>query len=943
MKKFYLAFTFVLLSHVLFAQNSFEVISPSGTLMGMSRDGKNITFYEGPVSFLWQRGNADPTVITPQIETRARAVSNNGVIAGEFADEDHIVMTYEEGGDLVPLPTAGLLQGDEWVNLGLNPNIPVYNLESSNLAEAISSDGTIIGGAYRHDDNKTLIPAIWRNRMLEQFEVEKKGQGGRIMSINEDASVACGWIAPEGEWKPAVWLDGKLKNIVYTNGMSLPGEAISVSSDGKYVALQINNYAALYNTQEDKLTIIGRHDGYWIGTASGVSDNGIVVGYSQLIGMQRRPFIYTDRLGFMDLAAYAVKANIAMPDIDLGAALHISSDGSRIAGFGYAGIWAMNIEEHFTGFNRPRNLKVEASETVIGDVVVSWNAPESDPDNVLIGYNVYRNGELVNTEPINETSFNDKEVWPAKHTYKVTSVWEAGESNPTLNAEVTVSKLESFPFTETFDSFYSFEEEGWVADNLDLWYVDDASGLPAPGAQFNTPLGTTYSQSLTSPYVDAREVSKLYLSYNIASGAPRKFDNHKFSSQIYDGQDWITLKEYVLDQFTSFKYEEFDISSNVAGKITRIRFLAEGSNAEEFMTWVVDNIRIFGEEDRVEITAPLALNAARIIDQNVVYISWLDPNGVGSLGYIESLDSDTSFGDAGTSFMVVNKFMPEDIKRLDKCLLTSIKAFLNTDAYNDESGEFEKLPQYKIVIYQDNKRVYEQAVEEPQYFLWNEIPLTTPYIIDATKSLCYGLEVTEYDPRDIPVALTTDKAINGRSNLFSNDGGQTWVSISTLSEETRFHNSLALTAVIMESQTALPKERISEYRLYRGNEYLPVARDKNYFIDTTPLLDETCYKVIAFYDTDESSEFSNEVCVEDITGIENETANDRLTINYDASEKTISVEGGEFKNLMIYDLNGRNIMETSENTINIKALPAGIYILKVNMFNGMVTKKIAKP
>lgn len=943
MKKFYLAFTFVLLSHVLFAQNSFKVISPSGTLMGMSRDGKNITFYEGSVSLLWQQGNTDPTVITPQIETRARAVSNNGIIAGEFADEDYMVMTFEEEGDLVPLPTAGLLQGDGWVNLGLNPNIPIYNLESSNIAEAISSDGTIIAGAYRHDDNKTLIPAIWRNKVLEQFEVEKKGQGGRIMGINEDASVACGWIAPEDEWKPAVWLNGKLKNILYTNGMSLPGEATSVSSNGKYVTLQINNYAALYNTQEDKLTIIGRHDGYWIGKASGVSDNGIVVGYSQLIGMQRRPFIYTDRLGFMDLAAYTVKANITMPDIDMGAAIHISSDGSRIAGFGYAGIWAMDIEEHFVGFNRPRNLKAEASETIIGDVAVSWDAPESDPGNMLIGYNVYRNGELINTEPINETSFNDKEVWPTRHTYKVTSVWEAGESNPTLDKEVTVSKMEPFPFTETFDYFYSFEEEGWIADNLDLWYVDDASGLPAPAAQFNTPLGTTYSQALISPYIDAREVSKLYLSYNIASGAPRKFGNHKLISQIYNGQTWITLKEYILDQFTSFKYEEFDISSNVAGKITRIRFLAEGSDAEELMSWVVDNIRVFGEEDRIEITAPLALNAARIIDQNVVYISWLDPNGVGSLGYIESLDSETSLGDEGTPFIVVNKFMPEDIKEFDKCLLTSIKAFLNTDAYNFEPGVFDKLPQYKIVIYQDDKRVYEQVIEEPQYSFWSEIALTTPYVIDGTKSLYYGLEVTEYDAKDIPVALTTDEAVNGRSNLFSNDGGQTWVPISTLSEDIAFHNSLALTSTIMKSQTALPKERIAEYRLYRGNEYLPVSRDKNYFVDRSPLLSETCYKVMAYYDTDVSSDFSNEKCVDDITSSENEIADGGLTIYFDASDKTISVEGGEFKSLTIYDLNGRNIMETSESAINIKALPAGIYILKVDTFDGMVTKKIVKP
>ena len=57
------------------------------------------------------------------------------------------------------------------------------------------------------------------------------------------------------------------------------------------------------------------------------------------------------------------------------------------------------------------------------------------------GYNIYRDGEKVNAEPVTETSFTDTEAPAGTHTYVVTIVYNKGESAPSNTVVVVTTSI----------------------------------------------------------------------------------------------------------------------------------------------------------------------------------------------------------------------------------------------------------------------------------------------------------------------------------------------------------------------------------------------------------------------------------------------------------------------------------------------------------------------
>jgi len=67
-------------------------------------------------------------------------------------------------------------------------------------------------------------------------------------------------------------------------------------------------------------------------------------------------------------------------------------------------------------------------------------APETDRFQIA-GYNIYRDGQQLNLEPIQETSYNDTEAEPGTHIYNVTAVYTRGESRLSEDAPVEMSRI----------------------------------------------------------------------------------------------------------------------------------------------------------------------------------------------------------------------------------------------------------------------------------------------------------------------------------------------------------------------------------------------------------------------------------------------------------------------------------------------------------------------
>ena len=62
--------------------------------------------------------------------------------------------------------------------------------------------------------------------------------------------------------------------------------------------------------------------------------------------------------------------------------------------------------------------------------------PASGESLILAGYNIYRDGVKVNSTPVTTTGYLDNDVKKGLHVYRITAVYNAGESRPTNEVSV---------------------------------------------------------------------------------------------------------------------------------------------------------------------------------------------------------------------------------------------------------------------------------------------------------------------------------------------------------------------------------------------------------------------------------------------------------------------------------------------------------------------------
>ncbi|MCL2072897.1 MAG: T9SS type A sorting domain-containing protein [Marinilabiliaceae bacterium] len=948
---FTICISFALLS--LYGQRSGGTIHDLGSgvyLMGVSPNGQYVTGYIlMQNSILWT--DDDGLVhLEPGGNSQAYAVSDNGVVVGQFYDFS--IMYEEYDGELYPLFSAGYYQDDQWNSLGIKPELEFIDGMSGSLAEAISADGTKIGGSM-YIPGWRLEPTIWTNAVPTGLEFEAIGQGARLQGMSADGTVACGWAAPFSTRMPVVWVDGELIKIT-NNGMWLEGEAFNVSPNGKLVALKFDNKAAIYDVENEQLTIIGAKNSVWGASATAVSDNGVVVGYNQLgLGLNREGFIYTKQLGMRDFNEYLVEVGIAeAATADLACPISISADGKRIVGFGSAvNGWIVDIDEHLTAPNPPSNLSIE--ENGFGNIILTWEEPDPIESAVEPQYNIYRNDIKINSELITDTSYSDILTLNGQYSYKVTAVWfENDESIPTNTISVNLGKVE-LPFLEDFDSG-NFSDNYWniSPDSDTRWNVSSWTGINPPAIYYTAPTGTTYSEFFVSPYINALDSEELKLSFNFAPASNYGvLSNETFIIEIFDGTFWNIVEEYMpVTYYPSFEYKEFDISDIAAGKEIRVRFRVSGDNKGDYLNWTIDNINVFEPNDALILSVPLRVTAFTF-DDETIHVNWADPGDVATLSYLQYNDRVGWIGNEGVPFIAAAKFDANDLIGYNGYKMVSITAHLTNALENNQ-------PEYKLAVFIGDERIVDQPIDNYIPNDWNTFELDEPIVISRQmdQPLYFGIEVVSHNNDDFPITLcerplnweTMEYEFGGRSNLYSEDGGQTWGVLS----EFDIQNSVAVKANLVSHDGAKPKERLMGYKLFRndenllgqdwsGNDYLTVL---NNYTDNEPLeSDDVCYQVLAYYNVQQESE-KTQFCLGDEIRIEAVSAqDDRFAVFPNPVDDFITIEGENFAKAELFDMKGTIIISTDKNKISLKNLPKGIYLLKIETIDGdFVAKKIIK-
>lgn len=922
-------------------------------------------------SFIWDKGNGLNQFDLGISASSAAAISNNNVIVGQFADSTYMYPEYDWDLEIDvyhPVVSAGFYRNGKWHSLGIKDNLEL-NYYTGSLAEAISTDGTIIGGS-RYSDETMLEPTVWTISgdtilQIRELKFDKKGQGARIMAISGDGSVFGGWAAPNYTRVPVIWVNDSIRYITY-NGVIANGEVFGISENGKYVALTIASLAAIYDIEEEELTIIGKKDGFASASASSVSNDKIVVGYNHVFQLDREGFIWKEDIGMYPIADYLTDLSIA--DVtginNFNTPMSISADGSKLVGFGYDNSGFINgfyveITNHIVKRNPPRNLAI--TEVASDEVSLSWLEPKADNNNVLSGYNVYRNKIKINSSLIPSTVYNYNDVSLANGTYnyEVIAVWNTNEESiPTNNAKINIGTLE-LPFLDDFSNV-SLDAYYWnILPQSDRFVFDEiGNGVKPPYLVYTNP-ESNYTDYLISPYISTENVTNVYFSFNIL--IPQNWSGNIIDEQVtvevFDGSTWNIVETFVpAADYTFFVPKKYDISQYAAGKKTRVRFVASGSGNGQFQ-WSFDNINVYTDGQELITEVPLYVTAHRT-ETGAVHVNWADPGKIVNLSYIPEDYYLGAINNEGEPFLAMVMYDAEDLTEFDGYKLSSISAHLTR--WYETSTPVE----YKLVVFEGTDRVLYQDIDSYTPNEWNTFELSTSLTIDASKPLYFGIEIGIHDIDDHPLGLhngvmdySSGDGVNlndGRSNLISYDNGSTWHRLSeyTYTEtDIVMLESLGIKAILKEDDNSVAKDKLIGYKIYRDGEDIlgeqwdgsPSLVLLNNYTDIQATSDAVCYQVSAYYTTQEESEKSDNACADPHVGVTEQNTKDNITVYPNPANDMINITGN-VKNVLVYDIRGVAVKNVSnQKQIDLKVLSSGIYFLKITDDNNQTTvKKIIK-
>ena len=243
----------------------------------------------------------------------------------------------------------------------------------------------------------------------------------------------------------------------------------------------------------------------------------------------------------------------------------------------------------------------------------------------VVGFNIYRDGEKVNNEPVTEVRYTDTVEDYGTYTYTVTAVYDdRSESEQSDALEVEVPDIRLLPFEDDFET-WTMAEDKWSLVNNDAytennWGIDYyAKGLVDPCATFGYSAITNYNQSLMTRELNTVDMANTYLRFNLKLQNERKPEKADYLTVevTNDGQTWTPVAEFDNTQGEfDWKVCQYNIGDKLKGNLFRVRFRAHGTEATYIDYWYVDDIKIWNPE---WTTATLTVQAAdgAVADCNV--------------------------------------------------------------------------------------------------------------------------------------------------------------------------------------------------------------------------------------------------------------------------------------------------------------------------------------
>ena len=825
--------------------------------------------------------------------SEAFAVSNTGRAVGDFADPSLIA----EG---EAIRSAGYFDNGEWTSLGLGiaAGEPPAALSAGSHATSVSADGNKIGGfcITYPNGNMQVHPYTWTyNENTSSWEgdvwadPEYTHQGSSIVTLSADGTIAAGWTNNGFSNRHAIlWTSKDDYRLLDVDPDEL-SEFLCVSRNGKYAGFRFGEVAGFYDVEEDEYFLIP--EGFIV---NGISDEGLAVGAYRNAFNTYKGFVWSRDLGFMDFNEFRLlyASDVVFPP-SLANALDpngfpqyilnaISPDGQSFTILSGRAV-VLRLETPIITVPYPKNLVAKVNRATRNIVELTWTKPEAW-DQELLGYELYRDEEKIETLSATLTNYTDINVDPGYRKYSVKAVYANNTSRGSNIATGIVVDSYNVPFVEDFNSM-SFKTNFWtntVEKYIGYWGFLEQFGMEglsnAAILDMIYGLDVPYSAQLTSKPFDCYEAENVYLSYSIYNyyyDAPDLTQDMIYVDITTDGIHWENVSKYQFPRQKVWTVETVDLSDFATGELINVRLRIEGINsASSGKVYFFDNIRIDSKSPEGE---EVPLNLIGREEEPELELAWQNPEGLYGLSY-QQTHYRYAFGNEGKPVIAVHSFDAEELAIYEGLSLVSISSYIN-----QESNSPAVATTLRLAVFVDGERVVSQDVTEFTPKAWNTFQLNTPILLSTVQNnLKLGIEVVTHATKELPLGADDQgDAIAGKGDLYSDDDGATWTLLSNESNEEYRRNWCIVGNVALEASDVARKANLMGYNVYLDGEKINegLIFGQTYTTDHKP----GCYTVRSCAISGDISAPSNPYCIVPVI--------DNYTITFDITDTAGPVLG----------------------------------------------------
>lgn len=892
----------------------------------------------------------------------------------------------EEG---LPIFKAALWRDGKLYELdGGRADIGLYSDQTDgSYAIGVSADGSMVVGYAQTSNYPSGIMRWQYNAEADKYEyLDLKTPAGAIgcviHSISADGNNIYGNVVMSGSngalYYPAVWTSGSDVTMVQVPGIEKYVSDFglcAVSADGTKMLISGNGttsyYLALYDVPTATLEPIELPSGIFGVKGNAVTDNGDI--FLTLIdsSWQEKRYYYDHTNGtFLTMLEYImdVASNLnGAPLLATHEVLAVSGDGRKLLLCNDNGY---SCSSNLLTLDNPEVLAAPAPSVVNLyhssplEVTCTWQGIKNIPEGLTLkGYKV----QIDKQEPIfteasaTGGSFSVKASAEAgvQHYATVSTVYTKFDkeltSGPSDKATAYVSEDLTLTGYDNFDDCGidpsgnpKYEGDDWQVVNtvenplvvqwcLDVRDYENNNPYVNMASISDIPWACSYM----SRFHDATDADDFFLSFYVQSKEANELGQDRTSDFLdveysLNGADWETLMSICAAdaQHAMWNFYQIPLGDKLAGKVFQIRFNAHGEG-KACLTWSLDCI---GISDKMEGETPEGLRMTAYNGEKLS-LTWKNTMKAWDATYVinSSVETDACAANEGKPVMMAVDLTPEKLGAHAGEYISAVSAFIY-----DNPAVTAKSSQVEAIVYADNQEVGRGTFEAPFDHIYSSTAwLVNPVLIEAGKTYRVAVNLASYDSGNTPMYYqSVPEFIPGVTDLFSEDGGKNWQSMEKAIPGSNCIWSIHanITTDPADASELQKDPEIMGYNVYRNGEkinsqvvYAPYIR----FTDNAPL-DKASYTVQAFYHDGRVSPLSApfEFEASSVEGV----AADRPEFSILPDRIVL---GGEYDSAVLYDTTGMCVARTSGSaSINTEALPAGVYMLRINVADRVYVSKL---